>query len=380
MNRELIAGLIALFSTLAVCAPASAQSRILDSLRQLTEDDEPSVQPNVQDTQEPSTQPTAPINFATTTGAGLSATFNVVLGEPPIAEARDQTCERVAATNPGELIRNVVGLQKERIVDTLRRRIIEDEDTEAQEAHVIDNARMEMKRQVWLPLAIEEAIGQRILEQRTGLIPEDDPAGADLYPPVQAVFDDLKTSTEGLQPYDLKLLIVDDGTGVPNAEALPGGTVFVNTSLAYSEPERVFAYLAHELGHIMKRHQTMALQAKVIDSATTVEALTQLTDLSGEALLERILVAVDLTAEVFTRYYTAQELEADACGAKFLAAVPSNDGAASIEMFLDDIGQSALIGEELEDQENKLVVEQHPSYDERASILTGNYLYWNSLE
>jgi len=309
----------------------------------------------------------------------LEGTFNVMLGEPPISVARDTRCEIVAPTNPAELMTNLVVNRKDQIADLLRARL-DDKATDEQEDSLEDDARLEMKRQVWLPLSIEEAVGERLLAQRTAtstIIPEDDPAASAFYPALKAIFDELAQQAGVLQPYDLRLLVIQDSTGSPNAETLPGGIVLVNFELANSDPERIYAYLSHELGHVTKRHQTMALQAKLIDSVQSVEALRSLTALSNEELLTRVLAVVDLTAAVFTRYYSAQELEADGCGAKYLASSPNLDGAKSISAFLEDIDNAEKTApEEVPNSRIKLVKQQHPPYAERAQAMQDSYVYW----
>jgi Zn-dependent protease with chaperone function len=378
MKRHIVQ-LAAALAAVACTSSASGQGKLLEKvreLRNLTNSDSPATAAP----QTPAAAPPIPtsVSLAQPADARLERTFNVLLGEPPIAIARDNRCENIAPTNPAELVTTVLGQYKEEIIDIFKLRR-EDRETKTQETNLAANARLELKRHVWLPLAVEEAIGQRILAQRTAtVIAEDDPAASDFYPAIKLIFDELRTGAEGLQPYDLELLVIDDATGIPNAETLPGGIVLMNVALAQAEPERIYAYLSHELGHVTKRHHTMALQAKLIDGMQGANALRELGDLSNEQLLDRALEVVDLTAAVFTRYYSAQELEADGCGAKYLAASPI-DGPKSIQMFLEDIGELEKAASEPIEATSDLVKEQHPSYAERQNTLNESYRHWAAL-
>lgn len=361
-----------LAATAMLCASASSGQTAISQFRELLNGNRASGEPAAATT-------LSVAEAQSVVGGGVvELKFAVELGEPPIATARDTRCEQVSPTNPAELVKSLFASRKDAIVDIVRSRFRK-KDTEKEQNSLAAVAREEMKRQVWLPLAVERHIGEQMLsERRAQIVPEDDPMGADVYPKVRAVFDELVGSSQEVQPFELRVFIYSDDSVEANAEALPGGIVLVNMPLAQEGPELIYAYLAHELGHVTKRHHTMALQAKLIDSVHGIEALRELAELPAEQLLDRVLEVVDLTAALFTRYYTAQELEADGCGAKYLAAASTVDGAQSINLFLEDLEEADEEGAAVADEESKLVKQQHPSYAERRKTLNDSFTYWKS--
>jgi hypothetical protein len=277
------------------------------------------------------------------------AAFNVALGEPPISVARDTTCEKVAATSPSEIAINVLGAND---VEGFGKKIFDEMKDlgdlgkgRPADKKLLDNAKIELKRQVWLPLLVEEQIGNNILEKRRAakvvtFVSESDPSGEEAYANVKPVLQAIVASTAGIQPYHVKLFIYDDEGSQPNAEALPGGIVLVNMALAQSgEPARLSGYLSHELGHVVKRHQTMALQANVIDSTQSVKALRKLVLSKDTQLAAKLMEGINMNGTLFTRYYSSQELEADGCAGKLLASTKESDAKEAIRLFLEDIGQ-----------------------------------------
>lgn len=69
----------------------------------------------------------------------------------------------------------------------------------------------------------------------------------------QGYVDRLTTRQRG-SGFEFKVMVVAEPS--PNAFALPGGTIMVTTGLLYtaSSPEEIAGVLAHEVGHVIRRH------------------------------------------------------------------------------------------------------------------------------
>lgn len=102
-----------------------------------------------------------------------------------------------------------------------------------------------------VPVAWEVRLGDSVLEEiKDHLRFVDDPQ----------MMAALKAATDPLirrlprQGYRFEFRLVDDP--IPNAFALPGGKIFVNTGLmkTVSRPEEIAGVLAHEIAHVTQRH------------------------------------------------------------------------------------------------------------------------------
>ncbi len=101
----------------------------------------------------------------------------------------------------------------------------------------------------------------------------------------------------------------------PNAFAVPGGFVFISSSLLdlYRESQDMAAFvIAHEMGHITRKHAVNRLI-----NSMTVSAVTRALPAKG-----RIASVIKNTGLKFfqSAYSQSQELEADAFGLKLMTA------------------------------------------------------------
>ena len=115
--------------------------------------------------------------------------------------------------------------------------------------------------------------------------------------------------------------------GEPNAFALPGGFIFVSRSivdLCQWDDNEIAFILAHEMGHVIKRH---AIERIVTNSAISVASrATPARGVLGP-WLQRVGIQFLETA-----YSRDHELEADRLGVRLVGAA-SYDPRASIELF-----------------------------------------------
>ena len=120
----------------------------------------------------------------------------------------------------------------------------------------------------------------------------------------------VESSAHAAAPFDLRIQVVD--APQINAFALPGGQIVVYTGLLRkaARPEQVAGVIAHEMAHVTLRHGLRGI-AKQVGVLVGVQVLTG--DLSG-------LAAQVATAAISNAYSRDAEREADAEGARMLAA------------------------------------------------------------
>lgn len=157
----------------------------------------------------------------------------------------------------------------------------------------------------------------------------------------------------GNYPYSFNLIY---GKQV-NAFALPGGPVFVFTGLiTFANNEaQVAGVLAHEISHVALRHGTNRLSKSEL---LQLPALFAGAGLGGDAIGQIVDAGLGVGLNgLFLRYSRNDESEADALGARIMAAAGYNP----IEM--------ALFFEKLEGQKDSDIPEflsDHPSPGNRA--------------
>jgi predicted Zn-dependent protease len=124
-------------------------------------------------------------------------------------------------------------------------------------------------------------------------------------------------------------LVVEDDS--PNAFALPGGFVFVNTGLMKlaSEEDELAGALAHEIAHVAARHLTCrATKAQLAGVGTTIGSVVLGGGLGGFAARQAAGLLVPMA---FLQFSRADETEADYLGTQYMyAAGYDPNGAVSI--------------------------------------------------
>lgn len=124
--------------------------------------------------------------------------------------------------------------------------------------------------------------------------------------------------------------VVDDD--VPNAFALPGGFVFVNTGLIKlaSEEAELAGAMAHEIAHVAARHMTcQATKGQIGGIAATAGSVLLGGGIAGVAGRQAAGVA---TQAAFQRLSRGAETEADYLGTQYLYAA-GYDPTGAISMF-----------------------------------------------
>lgn len=171
----------------------------------------------------------------------------------------------------------------------------------------------------------EIALGKQLAEEvRRQARMKDDPLIAEY---VNRVGQSLARSSDAKMPFTFQ--VIEDES--PNAFALPGGFVFVNTGLLKiaDEEDEFAAAVAHEIAHVAARHLTC--------QATKQQLLTMLALPAGAVLggwggvLARQGMNVGLPA-AFMKFTRANENEADYLGLQYMYAA-GYDPNGAVSMF-----------------------------------------------
>jgi predicted Zn-dependent protease len=117
----------------------------------------------------------------------------------------------------------------------------------------------------------------------------------------------------------------------PNAFALPGGFVFVNTGLIElaEEEDELAGAMAHEIAHVAARHMTRQATKSQIANLATVPLSVLLGGWAGLAARQGASIAVPMTFLSFSR---GDEAEADYLGLQYMYAT-GYDPTAVISVF-----------------------------------------------
>jgi len=111
--------------------------------------------------------------------------------------------------------------------------------------------------------------------------------------------------------WNWRFAVIDDPT--PNAFALPGGYVGVNSGLfqVVEDENQLAAVIGHEIGHVAARHhaERMSREALVQTGVSTVAGGTGLAD----------VMAAGATLGLILPFTRDQESEADAIGLRYMA-------------------------------------------------------------
>jgi len=132
---------------------------------------------------------------------------------------------------------------------------------------------------------------------------------------VNRVGQNLVRNSDAKVPFTFKVIDSD----IPNAFALPGGYVFVNTGLIeIAEEENEFAgAVAHEVAHVAARHMTRQATKSEIANLLTIPLSVLLGGWTGYAVRQAASVVVPMTFLSFSR---RDEAEADYLGLQYMYA------------------------------------------------------------
>ena len=185
-------------------------------------------------------------------------------------------------------------------------------------------------RMNWLPMSLEQMYGRRTLDElQTGnrLMPREGRYGVAQYRIADAMFAQVLAGVKEPHPYKFELFISTDSS--QNAKAYAGGYVVIDDALI-KQPElhdKAYFALAHEVAHVLQRHETRALQARVIDSLALSAGLPELIKTIHQAHSEpaAVLRLVMGGKLMFEKHAESQELQSDSCAVRLLDLGLAND-------------------------------------------------------
>ena len=183
-------------------------------------------------------------------------------------------------------------------------------------------------RMNWLPMTLEMAYGQHyhgVMRDGGMLLERAD--NAKLYAQADALLALALQSVTEPHPYTFQIHVRASNDG--NALALPGGFLFLDSNLLRDPKNQNMAHiaLAHELAHVLRRHETRALQARIVDTLAltggVADMLNQLQDIArGSNEILNLIVSGKLQ---FERHKINQELQSDACAVRIAQTMLNDD-------------------------------------------------------
>lgn len=222
---------------------------------------------------------------------------------------------------------------------------------------ILKEARLTAKRTNWMPLAVEQRYGNLIHQRRLEQAPEVisrrvKGRKAKLYRRADALLAKLLEQIPEEHPYEFTLFLTSNADA--NAEAIPGGYLYLSTGALDKGVAELI--LGHEITHVTKRHTTRELQARLIDSLSTVDDIKDLiTDRDPKP--ETIIKHAAALKGRFLNYSRQQELQADACTIRLASRLPEFDIAQGVERYISQISSTQ--------EQKQLNSSEHPGYPER---------------
>lgn len=171
----------------------------------------------------------------------------------------------------------------------------------------------------WLPMEAELALGQSMLGDVEILDEAKNKDTRRVYAEARAVLADVVRLLPAPLPYDFQIRVLTKSNG--NAAALPGGIVLVDRDLFKKGADRDFAHfvIAHEVAHVLQRHETRVYQARLADGIDSVDGLRKLMASAGGKNPAALLAYGSALKKLFVDFTEQQELQADSCAVRLMA-------------------------------------------------------------
>ncbi|HLA72679.1 MAG TPA: M48 family metalloprotease [Steroidobacteraceae bacterium] len=302
---------------------------------------------------------------------GLCASLVALGAASPLQQANaakmslvvvDQQCATIVepfkiSDNLGKLAKDAIG----GMLGGLKDRVVNHGSTpDAKE--IPEKTRLQAKRMNWLPMNVETMYGQRLHDKETLILDREKAEGKKYYPIADKILEDAKRGINAPHDYTFKLFILKQPGR--NALARPGGFLYLDVGLLKDRKQLDKAYfaVAHEISHVLKRHETRELQGLIIDSFETAEDLKSIVNAGSHP--DAVLAKVKIDKDQYIRHHMDQELQADACAARILGESYADNAklAASIRAFLKELVPPTK--EELEQETNAAKLQA----DQRALV------------
>lgn len=182
-------------------------------------------------------------------------------------------------------------------------------------------------RMNWLPMKAELTYGRLLMDKmKDDMVERDSTQGRLVYAVADRLLADVLKGVTDPHSYEFEVF-VRAGPG-ENAMALPGGFLILDAALVKDPKLRNKALfgLAHEVAHVLQRHETRALQARIIDAislrGTVHDLVKSIRSMRGDPTP---LFQLTLQGKVqFEKHFSSQELHSDGCAVRILDKVLDN--------------------------------------------------------
>ncbi|MDY7537881.1 M48 family metalloprotease [Undibacterium sp. 5I1] len=170
----------------------------------------------------------------------------------------------------------------------------------------------------WMPMDFEKQIGESKVPEGEVLAEDKNKDIKKTYAQAREILADILKNVPENNPYEFKIIVVKSSFG--NATALPGGIILVDRDLFKkgTPPEYPYFVIAHEVSHVLQRHQTRAYQARLADG---IDSLDNFRKLLGDASHVNPGAALEYASalkNMIVNYSEQQELQADSCAIRFM--------------------------------------------------------------
>lgn len=208
--------------------------------------------------------------------------------------------------------------------------------------HIPFQVRATALRMNWLPMKAELAYGRLLMDKmKDDMVERDSTQGRLVYAVADRLLADVLRGVTDPHSYEFEVF-VRAGSG-ENAMALPGGLLILDAALVKDARLRNKALfgLAHEVAHVLQRHETRALQARIIDAVslrgTVHDLVRSIRSMRGDPMP---LFQLALQGKVqFEKHFSSQELHSDGCAVRILDKVLDNKSqlAGVLQSFVSEL-------------------------------------------
>lgn len=172
----------------------------------------------------------------------------------------------------------------------------------------------------WLPAPTEAEIGQHLLaKDRPDILPRDHGRIArTAYSHAEQTLAAVLAQVHAPLPYGFRIYVLKEAQG--NASSLPGGIVLVDEDVVGRrwDPDVAFFKVAHEVSHVLQRHETHAYQAALVDGVRSLADLRKLIANSSQRSAGSVIGQLWGFKSLVINFSSQQELQADACAVRIM--------------------------------------------------------------
>jgi Zn-dependent protease with chaperone function len=234
---------------------------------------------------------------------------------------------------------------------------------------------------VWLPMEVEKMQGDSYQEaNKPHVLERDSKVGRQLYPKADAMLAKLTANLPANLPYDFQNNLFVLKTNGKNAKAVQGGAIYLDKdALDKGFEDRAYFALAHEISHLLQRHETKHTQARILDTVTTLANLPKaLTTYGGLGKVSSSLSTAFVVKGLYDKHHSGQEIGGDSCAIKIMdtAELPKKQIHSAVSQFIKSLPPSQFTKPEAPGSTFTTDVigllkpsETHPTSEERIANL-----------